>query len=46
MLDKVDCCFDKLTKLVDKEIELRENILLLIKLDDSNSQTLIQIDYA
>lgn len=46
MPDKLDCFFDKLTKLVDKGIEGMENILIIIKQVDSNSQPHIQKDLA
>lgn len=42
MPDKLDCFFDKLTKLVDRGIEWMENILIVIKQVDSNLQTHIQ----
>lgn len=46
MPDKLDCFFDKLTKLVDRGMEWMENILIVIKQVDSNSQTHIQKDLA
>lgn len=46
MPDELDCFFDKLTKLGDKGIEQTENILIIIKQVDSNSQTHTQRDFA
>lgn len=46
MPDKLDCFFDKLSKLVDKGIKWMENILIIIKQVDSNSQIHIPKDLA